>query len=77
MTVSFPAAGKVRFSYERRTGDTAPYSIALQSSAALAAWSAPAPTTTFPTDNAAIEIAHDFDLPPGEKFFARLRATAP
>ena len=77
VTVSFPAAGKVRFSYERRTGDTAPYSIALQSSAALAAWSAPAPTTTFPTDNAAIEIAHDFDLPPGEKFFARLRATAP
>jgi len=75
--VSFPAAGRVRFSYELRAGDTAPYGVVLQSSQDMTAWPAAAPAATLPTDNATVELVHDFDLPSGGKLFGRLRASGP
>jgi hypothetical protein len=74
--VSFPQAGKVRFSYELRAGETAPWSLALQTSAGLGAWAAAAPTGTPSTDNATVEQVHDFDLPPDGRLFGRLRAVS-
>ena len=73
--ISFPAAGKVRFSYERRADlVAADYQISLGVSASLTAWPTVPPSATLPTDNATVELIHDLDLPAAGRFFGRLRA---
>ncbi len=72
--IGFPAPGRVRFSCELRAGDTAPFSLALQVSQSLGEWTDASPVATLPTDNATVELVYEFDLPPGGKLFARLRA---
>lgn len=72
--VSIPAAGKIRYTWDRRADAGGEFGIALQVSGSLNAWTNPPVTATLPTDRATVEVVQDIEVTGAASHFGRLRA---